>query len=202
MWRREEWPIALIWRERVMDRVGTENGRHGTASAPGFDMVRGRLAALVVATWLFILQSASTISAFHFGCKGLAFARTLPASHVIRHLNTHETRRAQTKTGRAAAIRQPGSLAAVQGQAIEAVTELLEIVSPGLEGQYSAEQRQRIDELLEVLDSVGKGGRFMEEESINDYYRVQFTRDVARGKPVGGQFRYSALGCVRLLSAT
>jgi hypothetical protein len=75
-----------------------------------------------------------------------------------------------------------------------AVTELLEIVQPGLEGQYSAEQRNRIDELLAVLDAAGEGGSFLNDISINDYYRVEFTRDVARGKPVGGLFRYSALG--------
>jgi hypothetical protein len=37
----------------------------------------------------------------------------------------------------------------------DAVTELLGIVEPGLEGQYSPEQRRRIDELLETLDRVG-----------------------------------------------
>jgi hypothetical protein len=97
----------------------------------------------------------------------------------------------------------------------DAVTELLGIVEPGLEGQYSPEQRRRIDELLETLDRVGNvcmnvcvsmysnvcmfeqagtGGSFLDDESINDYYRVQYTRDAARGNPVGGAFRYSALG--------
>ena len=37
----------------------------------------------------------------------------------------------------------------------DAVTELLGIVEPGLEGQYSPEQRRRIDDLLETLDRVG-----------------------------------------------
>ena len=76
----------------------------------------------------------------------------------------------------------------------QTVSELLTIVAPGLEGQYSIDQRQRIDELLAILDDAGRGGSFLDDESINDYYRVQFTRDVSRGKPVGGNFRYSAIG--------
>ena len=76
----------------------------------------------------------------------------------------------------------------------ETVTELLEIVRPGLEGQYSAKQRERIDVLLEVLDTAGKGQSFLQDQDINDFYRVQFTRDVNRGKPVGGGLRYSTLG--------
>jgi len=87
-----------------------------------------------------------------------------------------------------------GLVASARAGADESVTELLEIVSPGLEGQYTDTQRQRIDELLSLLDDAGKGMSFLEDESINDYYRVQFTREVARGKPVGGGFRYSALG--------
>ena len=74
------------------------------------------------------------------------------------------------------------------------VSKLLEIVSPGLEGEYSSEQRQTIDTLLARLDETGTGRNFLQDDTINDYYRVQFTRDVGRGKPVGGGFRYSALG--------
>ena len=36
----------------------------------------------------------------------------------------------------------------------DAVAELLGIVEPGLEGQYSPDQRRRIDQLLEALDRV------------------------------------------------
>ena len=45
-----------------------------------------------------------------------------------------------------------------------------------------------------MFEQAGTGGSFLDDESINDYYRVQFTRDVASGKPVGGALRYSALG--------
>lgn len=89
-------------------------------------------------------------------------------------------------TGRSSDSREP--------DASTVVSELLEIVSPGLEGEYSAEQRQRIDTLLDQLDEAGRGGLFLQNEAINDYYRVQFTRDVGRGKPVGGGLRYTALG--------
>jgi hypothetical protein len=75
-----------------------------------------------------------------------------------------------------------------------AVSELLQIVAPGLEGQYSVAQRERIDQLLGQLDEAGRGRSFLDDESLGDYYRVQFSRDVGRGKPVGGGFRYSALG--------
>ena len=79
-------------------------------------------------------------------------------------------------------------------QDADTVDELLQIVARGLEGQYSVEERQRIDELIAQLDAAGEGGNFLEDQSLSDYYRVQFTRDVARGKPVGGDFRYSVLG--------
>jgi hypothetical protein len=45
-----------------------------------------------------------------------------------------------------------------------------------------------------MFEQAGTGGSFLDDESINDYYRVQYTRDAARGKPVGGALRYSALG--------
>ena len=76
----------------------------------------------------------------------------------------------------------------------DAVTELLGLVAPGLEGNYSAAQRRRIDDLLDKLDAAGSGDTFLEAPSLRDFYRVQFTRDAARGTPVGGGFRYSALG--------
>ena len=41
---------------------------------------------------------------------------------------------------------------------------------------------------------AGEGGGFLDDPRIDDYYRVQFTRDADRGRPVGGDFRYSALG--------
>lgn len=47
---------------------------------------------------------------------------------------------------------------------------------------------------VRVRIQAGEGGNFLDDASINDYYRVQFTRDADRGRPVGGAFRYSALG--------
>jgi hypothetical protein len=160
---------------------------------------RGRCEVKLIAALVVAATCASTSSAFHIGGAGL-----LPANGWRRHLvNTRETSRAKTGAGEGigcARNRKTATslaLASLRGQGApvtETVTELLEIVRPGLEGQYSAKQRERIDVLLEVLDTAGKGQSFLQDQDINDFYRVQFTRDVNRGKPVGGGLRYSTLG--------
>ena len=71
--------------------------------------------------------------------------------------------------------------------------ELLQITSKGLEGDYSAEERSRIQQLIRNLEGVGSETLYLSDPSINDYYRVSFVvegKGPNAGTPVGGGFRY------------
>lgn len=174
-------PQGLAKGHRMLPPMGLPAGAQGAA--------RGQLTRLPLLSLLLLLPLTTSWAFF------------LPPSGAC----------GQLARPRACSLLRPGASPAVMGvwrsrrgvaacasaassEARDAVSELLQIVAPGLEGQYSMEQRERIDQLLGQLDEAGRGRSFLDDESLSDYYRVQFSRDVGRGKPVGGGFRYSALG--------
>ena len=63
------------------------------------------------------------------------------------------------------------------------------------QGRYEESTRQRISALVRQLDAEGRGREHLRNPLINGVYNVQYVEDVpGKGKPVGGDFRYSAVG--------
>jgi len=75
------------------------------------------------------------------------------------------------------------------------VDELVQLTNPGLEGTYDESTRTRISQLVRELDADGRGKEHLKNPLVNGVYNVQYVEDVpGKGTPVGGGFRYSAIG--------
>ena len=71
--------------------------------------------------------------------------------------------------------------------------ELLQITSKGIEGLYDSQERSKIQELIQRLETRGSEKLYLSKPSINDYYRVNYViegKGPNAGTPVGGGFRY------------
>eukprot|EP00960_Hanusia_phi_P010824 317572-Hanusia_phi.AAC.3 len=86
------------------------------------------------------------------------------------------------------------SITYIRASSVTTVDNLLNLVSKGLEGKYTQEESARIAECIDELEEEGRGRLYLQDPQLVGYYRVQYVQDVGRGRPVGGNFRYTAAG--------
>ncbi|EKX33577.1 hypothetical protein GUITHDRAFT_147803 [Guillardia theta CCMP2712] len=85
-------------------------------------------------------------------------------------------------------------LISIYASSASTVDDLLDLVGKGLEGEYTKEESSKISDRIDRLEEVGRGRDYLEDPRLVGYYRVQYVQDVGRGRPVGGNFRYTAAG--------
>ena len=96
------------------------------------------------------------------------------------------------KAPRLRALRR--GLTSIYASSASTVEDLLDLVGKGLEGEYTKEESSKISDCIDRLEEVGRGRVYLEDPRLVGYYRVQYVQDVGRGRPVGGNFRYTAAG--------